>query len=253
MKKGIKILQIIAIIILIAIICALGYGYYKKATEKNQNPIVTMEIKDIGTIKLELYPDKAPNTVANFIKLANNGFYKDLTFHRIVKDFMVQGGDPEGTGSGAPKLSNLKEGAEEKNYAIKGEFVLNKFNKNNIQFEKGVIAMARSDYSSMGLTEEGYNSAGSQFFIMTKDGTNLNGQYAAFGKVIDGWDVLDKLNETEVKPAEDENSEASSPVNPPVISNISVETYGVDYGEPETIEPFDYNSYINQLYGGSIN
>ena len=111
--------------------------------------------------------------------------------------------------------------------------------------------MARSDYSSMGMTEEGYNSAGSQFFIMTKDNANLNGQYAAFGKVIEGWDVLDKLNETEVQPAENEGSEASTPVNAPVITNIRVETNGVDYGEPETLKPFDYSSYMNQLYGGS--
>ena len=117
--------------------------------------------------------------------------------------------------------------------------------------------MARSDYSSMGLTEEGYNSAGSQFFIMTKDNASINGQYAAFGKVIEGWDVLDKLNETEVKPAEESDSsssssEASTPTNPPVITSIKVETNGVDYGMPETMEPFDYTSYMNQLYGGSM-
>lgn len=251
MKKGKMIIELIAILIVIVLIGVIGFGYYKKETNNTQNPIVTMEIKDLGTIKLELYPDKAPNTVANFIKLANNGFYDGLTYHRIVKDFMVQGGDKEGTGSGSPTLGDLKGEENDEKYSIKGEFVQNGFNKNDIRFEKGVIAMARSDYSSMGMTEEGYNSAGSQFFIMTKDNANLNGQYAAFGKVIEGWDVLDKLNETEVKPAESEGSEASTPVNAPVITSIKVETNGVNYGEPETMKPFDYSSYMNQLYGGS--
>lgn len=251
MKKGKIIIELIAILVVIVLIGVVGFGYYKKATENKQNPIVTMEVKDLGTIKLELYPDKAPNTVANFIKLANNGFYDGLTYHRIVKDFMVQGGDKEGTGSGSPTLGDLKGEGNDEKYSIKGEFVQNGFNKNDIRFEKGVIAMARSDYSSMGMTEEGYNSAGSQFFIMTKDNANLNGQYAAFGKVIEGWDVLDKLNETEVQPAENEGSEASTPVNAPVITSIRVETNGVDYGEPETLKPFDYSSYMNQLYGGS--
>ena len=251
MKKGKIIIELIAILIAIVLIGVIGMGYYKKGTAKTQNPIVTMEVKDLGTIKLELYPDKAPNTVANFIKLANNGFYDGLTYHRIVKDFMVQGGDKEGTGSGSPTLGDLKGEGNDEKYSIKGEFVQNGFNKNDIRFEKGVIAMARSDYSSMGMTEEGYNSAGSQFFIMTKDNANLNGQYAAFGKVIEGWDVLDKLNETEVQPAENEGSEASTPVNAPVITSIRVETNGVDYGEPETLKPFDYSSYMNQLYGGS--
>lgn len=251
MKKGKMIIELIAILIAIVLIGVIGMGYYKKGSTKTQNPIVTMEVKDLGTIKLELYPDKAPNTVANFIKLANNGFYDGLTYHRIVKDFMVQGGDKDGTGSGSPTLGDLKGEENDEKYSIKGEFIQNGFNKNNIRFEKGVIAMARSDYSSMGMAKEGYNSAGSQFFIMTKDNANLNGQYAAFGKVIEGWDVLDKLNETEVKPAESEGAEASAPVNAPVITSIKVETNGVDYGEPETMKPFDYTSYMNQLYGGS--
>lgn len=253
MKKSI---QLISIIILIAIIGGLCFGYLKKSTQKTTNPIVTMQIKDLGTIKLELYPDKAPNTVANFIKLSNNGFYNGLTFHRIVKDFMAQGGDIEGTGKGSITLGKLKGDDNEEKYAIKGEFVQNGFEQNDIRFEKGVLAMARSDYSQMGMAKEGYNSAGSQFFIMTADKASLNGSYAAFGKVIEGWDVLDKLNETEVKPVDSENGdssqEASEPLNPPVIESVTVETNGVDYGMPETMEPFDYSAYINQLYGGTV-
>lgn len=247
-----KIIMIVAIILIVVLTGFVGYTIYQKVTFKKQNPIVTMEIEGIGTMKLELYPDQAPNTVANFITLANRGFYDGLTFHRIVKDFMVQGGDKDGTGSGSPTLSAIEDGASEtENYAIKGEFVQNGFNKNTIRHEKGVISMARSDYSQMGLYEEGYNSAGSQFFIMTGDNATLNGYYAAFGKVIEGMEILDKLNETEVTTADEtEGAEASKPVNPPVIKSVRVDTFGVDYGKPETVKPFDYNSYLQQMYSG---
>lgn len=247
-----KIIMIVAIILIVVLTGFVGYTIYQKVTFKKQNPIVTMEIEGIGTMKLELYPDQAPNTVANFITLANRGFYDGLTFHRIVKDFMVQGGDKDGTGSGSPTLSAIEDGASEtENYAIKGEFVQNGFNKNTIRHEKGVISMARSDYSQMGLYEEGYNSAGLQFFIMTGDNATLNGYYAAFGKVIEGMEVLDKLNETEVTTADEtEGAEASKPVNPPVIKSVRVDTFGVDYGKPNTVKPFDYNSYLQQMYSG---
>lgn len=247
-----RIIMIIAIILVIVLIGLVGYTIYQKATFTKQNPVATMEIEGLGTMKIELYPDQAPNTVANFITLANRGFYDGLTFHRIVKDFMVQGGDKEGTGSGAPTLSDIKDdGSTTDTYAIRGEFVQNGFNQNTLRHEKGVISMARSDYSQMGLYEEGYNSAGSQFFIMTGDNASLNGYYAAFGKVIEGMDVLDKLNETEVTTSEDSSdSEASTPVNPPVITSVRVDTFGVDYGATETVTPFDYNSYIQQLYSG---
>lgn len=249
-----KIIMIVAIILIVVLTGFVGYTIYQKVTFKKQNPIVTMEIEGIGTMKLELYPDQAPNTVANFITLANRGFYDGLTFHRIVKDFMVQGGDKDGTGSGSPTLSAIEDGASEtENYAIKGEFVQNGFNKNTIRHEKGVISMARSDYSQMGLYEEGYNSAGSQFFIMTGDNATLNGYYAAFGKVIEGMEVLDKLNETEVTTADETEgaeAEASKPVNPPVIKSVRVDTFGVDYGKPNTVKPFDYNSYLQQMYSG---
>jgi len=249
-----KIIMIIAIILVIVLIGLVGFTIYQKATFKEQNPIATMEIEGLGTMKIELYPDQAPNTVANFIRLANRGFYDGLTFHRIVKDFMAQGGSPDGTGSGVPTLSAIEDGGSTtEKYAIKGEFVQNGFTQNTLRHEKGVISMARSDYSQMGLYEEGYNSAGSQFFIMTSDdGANLNGSYAAFGKVIEGMDVLDKLNQTEVTTSTDESgspdAEASTPVNPPVIKSVKVDTFGVDYGVPETVKPFDYQSYMQQLY-----
>ncbi len=248
--KAKRIIMIIAIILVIVLIGLVSYTIYQKQTVNISNPIATMEIEGLGTMKIELYPDQAPNTVKNFITLANRGFYDGLTFHRIVKDFMVQGGDKDGTGSGSPTMADLKDGGSDtENYAIKGEFVQNGFNQNTIRHEKGVISMARSDYSQLGLYEEGYNSAGSQFFIMTEDNSSLNGYYAAFGKVIEGMDVLDKLNETKVEKAED-GEEASTPVDPPVIKSVRVDTFGVDYGEPETVTPFDYNSYLQQLYSG---
>ena len=146
--------------------------------ESDENPVATMVVeyvdesgnKEEGTIKIELYPDKAPITVANFINLANNKFYDGLTFHRIVDKFMIQGGDPKGNGTGGASLSDLnknvqKGSSEDYNYSIKGEFSKNNIS-NKIKFEAGTIAMARSDYSSLGLAEDGYNSACSQFFII---------------------------------------------------------------------------------------
>lgn len=166
-----KVILIIATIILIAIIAILCVGYVKKATTKVQNPIVTMEVENYGTIKIELYPDKAPNTVKNFVKLANNGFYNGLKFHRVIKDFMIQGGDSNGDGSGNAKLKDLYGNDNEDAYSIKGEFNANGFSKNDLNLTQGTIAMARADYTaySPALAKQSYNSAGTQFFIMTTD------------------------------------------------------------------------------------
>lgn len=251
MKKSKKIIMIIAILLLIAVIGVLVYGYIRKATQKVQNPIATIEVEGFGTMKLELYPEQAPNTVANFIALANHGFYNGTTFHRIISDFMIQGGDKNGDGTGMPTLADIGAGGEE-DYTIKGEFVVNGDYNNTIRHERGVISMARSDYSQLGLYEEGYNSAGSQFFIMTEDNSQLNGQYAAFGKIIEGYDVLDKLAAVEVK-AEEEGGEESTPVEAPKITKIEVDTFGVDYGMPETQEPFDYQAWFMQNYGIDLN
>lgn len=262
MKKTSRIIMIVAIIVLIALIGYIGYGIYQKFTYKPQNPIATMEVEGFGTMKIELYPDMAPNTVNNFITLSNRGFYDGLTFHRIISDFMIQGGDKEGTGKGSPTLDDLKDNGGKDNYAIKGEFSINGYAKNTLRHEKGVISMARSDYSQMGLYEEGYNSAGSQFFIMTETNSSLNGKYAAFGKVIEGLDVLDKIKVVEVKSASEgnnENSEGSgdaeksTPVNPPVIKSIRVDTFGKEYGEPKTIKPFDYSKWLSETYGFDMN
>ncbi len=254
-----NILLIILIILVLGAIAFLGYGYYEKLQSKDsQNPIATIEVENFGTIKVELYPDKAPNTVDNFITLANNGFYDGLTFHRISKDFMIQGGDIKGDGSGSPTLSainkNIEQGStQDTEYNIEGEFIANGYKTNNIRHERGVISMARQDYSSLGssIVKEGYNSAGSQFFIMTQNNTSLDGLYAAFGKVTEGMDIVDKISSVEIDKSEDEASE--KPVEAPVITSIRVETFGKNYGIPKTKEPFDYTSYIMKRYRSSGN
>ena len=254
MKKVKSILWIIALILVILLIAGIGYGYYRKATMEVKNPIATMEVENFGTIKIELYPELAPQTVSNFITLANRGFYDGLTFHRIVKDFMIKGGDKEGTGQGSAKIKDLKDDGEDVAYTIKGEFIANGVD-NNLKFDEGVIGMARSDYMqySSSLKDESYNSGSSQFFIITKNNTSLNGYYTSFGKVIEGMDIVHKLEEVEVKAddnaAESGNTEVSTPVNPPKITSIKVDTYGVDYGLPETLTPFDYMSWMYSQYG----
>ena len=158
------------------------------------NPIVTIKIKGMGDIKAELYPDIAPITVDNFIKLAGGGFYNGLTFHRIIPGFMIQGGDPEGTGMGGP------------GYSIKGEFLSNGF-PNSLNHSRGVLSMARSMMP---------DSAGSQFFIMHEDAPHLDGEYAAFGKVIEGIETVDKIASVKT----DYNDR---PLEPVVIEIMTVE------------------------------
>jgi len=173
-------------------------------TKENKDlPVATITVDGYGIIKAELYPEIAPNTVNNFIDLSSKGFYDNLKFHRIIKDFMIQGGDPKGDGTGGP------------GYSIEGEFTSNGF-ANSLKHTKGVLSMARS---------QDPNSAGSQFFIMTKEAPHLDGEYAAFGKVISGLDVLDKIESVKTgsndKPKEDV-----------IIKSITVDTKGIKYKEP---------------------
>ncbi len=266
----------IALILILVMLGGLVYGYYKKQNLNIANPVATLEVENFGTIKIELYPDLAPETVSNFITLANNGFYNNLTFHRVVKDFMIQGGDPSGDGTGSPTLADLynnddesatykySDGQEAKStdsYAIKGEFVANGYNKNTLNLTEGTIAMARNDYTSYSatLSEESYNSASSQFFIMTSnDYTNLSGYYAGFGKVIEGMDVVKDIANVECKAASEDteqtetstvDQEVSTPVESVVIKSVTVETNGVDYGMPDIIKPFNYTEWLYDLYG----
>ena len=265
MKKAGIVITIIALLVVIVLIGGTCYGYYKKLTEEIKNPIVTMEVEGYGTIKLELYPKMAPNTVANFVTLANNGFYNGTMFHRVVKDFMIQGGGyiiedvtDEKTGE-TKKESNIKtvtlgdlgiEGDKAKDaYSIKGEMLANGYN-NTLKHEEGVISMARADYTSYSstLTEESYNSATSQFFIMTGRSTYLDGGYTAFGRVIEGLDIVHKIEGVEVEKTEEEGDEESTPVNDIFIKSVTVDTLGVEYDKPETLEPFNYYLwYLDKL------
>nr|WP_307991478.1 peptidylprolyl isomerase [uncultured Niameybacter sp.] len=163
-----------------------------------ENPIVTLSIKDYGTVEIELYPEKAPNTVNNFVSLVNEGFYEGLTFHRIIEGFMIQGGDPEGVGTGGP------------GYSIAGEFAKNGYSGNDLIHTKGVISMARA---------QNPDSAGSQFFIMSADSPHLDGQYAAFGQVISGIEIIEALEKVET-------GSMDKPVEPVIIEKITVDTHG---------------------------
>lgn len=167
-------------------------------------PIVTMTMEGGDEVTIELYPDIAPNTVNNFISLIESDFYDGVIFHRVIPGFMIQGGDPDGTGMGGP------------GYSIKGEFNNNDFG-NNLEHEVGVLSMARS---------QDPNSAGSQFFIMTEDSPNLDGEYAAFGKVLEGMDVVNEIVESET----DQNDK---PVEDQVIESMTVDLKGYEAEEPE--------------------
>lgn len=170
-----------------------------------KNPIVTIEMENGDLIKIELYPEIAPNTVKNFISLVNKGYYNGLIFHRVIKGFMIQGGCPQGSGTGGP------------GYSIKGEFAQNGF-ENNLKHTAGVISMARSMMP---------NSAGSQFFIMHQDSPHLDGAYAAFGKVVEGMDVVNKI-------AEVRTDFSDRPLEVQRIKSATVDTFGVEYDAPET-------------------
>ena len=170
------------------------------------NPIVTIEMEGGGVIKAELYPDAAPNTVNNFISLIQKGFYDGLIFHRVIPEFMIQGGDPDGIGSGGP------------GYSIRGEFSQNGV-ENNLPHTRGVLSMART---------EDPDSAGSQFFIMVDDAPHLDGGYAAFGKVIEGMETADAI----VNARRDWNDR---PRQDQRMKKVTVDTQGVDYPEPETV------------------
>ncbi|MCR5002539.1 MAG: peptidylprolyl isomerase [Lachnospiraceae bacterium] len=170
------------------------------------NPIVTITMNTGDVIKAELYPEIAPNTVNNFISLINKGYYDGLIFHRVIKGFMIQGGCPDGTGTGGP------------GYSIRGEFSQNGFS-NDLKHDEGVLSMARTMMP---------DSAGSQFFIMHKRSPHLDGAYAAFGKVTEGLDVVDRIANTST-------DFSDRPTEPQIMKKVTVDTFGVTYPEPDTL------------------
>lgn len=190
------------IFLIISLILLTGCG------KRVENPIVTMEISDYGTIKIELYPKYAPNTVANFVNLVESGFYNDNTFHRLVPGFVLQGGDPDGDGTGGP------------GYTIKGEFSENGYGKNTLKHDKGVVSMARTNMP---------NSAGSQFFIVLDDTetvhASLDNKYAAFGKVIEGMDIIENIE----KNATVKDNQTGKLKKNITIKKATVDTFGKEY------------------------
>ena len=212
MKKIIVLL--LAALLLCTLACAKGTPATEQKTETKEeiqvdktHPVATITMKDGGVIQFEMYPETAPESVKNFISLANSGFYDGLIFHRVITGFMIQGGDPKGNGSGGP------------GYCIKGEFAVNGV-KNDISHVRGVVSMARRSMP--------YDSAGSQFFICHADSTFLDGQYAAFGRVISGLDVVDKIAKTTT-------DSKDKPYKDQIMQTVRVETWGVEYGEPEKL------------------
>jgi peptidyl-prolyl cis-trans isomerase B (cyclophilin B) len=181
----------------------------KEGKKDMSNPIVTIEMENGDVIKVELYPEIAPNTVNNFVALISEGFYDSTLFHRVIPGFMIQGGDPEGTGMGGP------------GYSIKGEFTSNGF-QNNLKHSRGVLSMARAMKP---------NSAGSQFFIMTEDSPHLDGQYASFGKVMEGMEAVDKIvnvsRDRNDRPAEDQR-----------MKKVTVDTFGIKYDDVIKVKGF---------------
>ena len=207
---------LLGLLMLCSLACAKGATPSAAAAESTEtkeetnvdktHPIATITMKDGGVIELELYPEIAPESVKNFISLANSGFYDGLIFHRVIAGFMIQGGDPDGRGTGGP------------GYCIKGEFSANGV-KNDLSHLRGVISMARA---------QPFDSAGSQFFICHADSQFLDGQYAAFGKVTSGLDVVDRIAKTTT-------DSRDKPYKDQIMETVRVETWGVEYGEPEKL------------------
>lgn len=199
-------LGIVVLLTAAALVAVPASHVYAAEEAEVRNPLVTMDLGEIGVIKVELFPDVAPNTVNNFISLVQAGFYDGVIFHRVIPGFMIQGGDPTGTGMGGP------------GYSIRGEFSQNGF-ENSLKHERGVISMARTSVP---------DSAGSQFFIMVADHPHLDGSYAAFGRVVEGMEVADRI-------ASVQRDRMDRPFEDQRIEKIIVDTFGTAYPEPEKL------------------
>ncbi len=211
MKK--RAVFVAALLLLPLVLAGCGKTAAQEEPMSEQNPVATITMQNGGVIKVELYPDVAPNTVKNFIHLANSGFYDGVIFHRVIEGFMIQGGDPDGAGTGGP------------GYRIRGEFSNNR-HENDLSHQRGVISMARQ--GNPYVPASAYNTAGSQFFIMHADNDFLDGDYAAFGKVVEGMDIVDAI-------ASCATDASDRPLEEQAMESVRVETFGVDYGEPERI------------------
>lgn len=258
MKK--VLLSVLIVLVMVAIVFV-GVGLVRNKTYKPQNPVATIQFEGYDKpVKVELDPQSAPNAVANFVKLANSGFYSN--FKMDIEENRISGNQE----NEKAKLSKIMENPEKDYvYGVKGDFLVNGFD-NLIKHEKGIIAMEREDYSYFGLNEEGYNSANSNFDLITGKVEGMDGYYAAFGRVVEGMDVLEAIAATRVEKTEEETTETEhnhedgetheeeDKENKIVITSISVDTFGIDYGMPEYVN-YDENyakveAIYSQYFGG---
>ena len=272
-----KVQFIIWTIIAVLIVALLGwyaYSYISMKTGGNIHPEVEIEFENYGTVKFELYPEYAPNTVANFIKLAESGYYNDKVMYGKDSLCLYFGRNQDGEITEPTTETIEYKTAEPFTYAIKGEFIANGFTQNTLRHEKGVISLIRNNYTEYfsSLYEESYNSGNSQIGIMmSDDAVNLNGVYAGFGKVVEGMDILEEIynnaevaaastNDEETKVEAEEATEKAAEddgaikefTNYPKVVSVKIDTHGIDYGMPEVLEAFDYTTFINN-YMSSMN
>lgn len=273
MKNFKKIIAVVLVLALIAATVATVINIVLAKNDKKHNPVVTMEIEGYGNVKLELDPEAAPNTVKNFIRLAQRGYYNGKTFSDVQEGLVVGGLDDvsgeEKKEMVAPKLSDIKDGIaenEDKEYSIPGEFI-EKGHKNMLSHQRGVISMTRTTYNDYqqeiamiqmigysdyinGVVDKMYDSQAAGFFILTEDEIGYDGTYSAFGRVVDGMDIIDTISKLELEKNTDSDGKETTGtgiVNAPVIKNVTVDTYGVDYGIPETESAYDFEAIFNFL------
>ena len=269
MSKKVQVtIWIIIAIIAVLLLGVVSYGIVMNGISKPIHPEVTFEIENYGVVKVELYPEYAPNTVTNFIKLVEKGYYNNKILYGKDEVCMYAGRDTEGNAIN-PKISLIDDSIEagtdaDYEYTIPGEFVVNGYEQNTLRHEKGVISLIRNDYTQYvaSLSKESYNSGNAQIGIMMSDSaTTLNGVYAAFGKITEGMDVLEKIyNEVEIKhpeATEDGNQPAETDIqafaNAPVKKSATVNTNGIDYGMPITEKAFDYSAYLYNMMSSYYN
>lgn len=261
-KKVTLVLWIVIALLTLGLIGLNVYNLYLAKTEKVVHPEISFEIENHGTIKMELYPEYAPNTVSNIIKLAEKGYYNDKVIYGKDEFCLYVGRNSEGEAEN-PKASlindKIESGSEsDYEYTIPGEFLVNGFEYNELRHQKGVVSLMRSEYSQYfsELADESYNSGNAQMGIMMKDTPSLNGAYAAFGKITEGLDILEKIYNTEkikvAEPTEEGGEVTEEPLKVfeayPVIKSATVNTFGNDYGMPYTMEAFNYDEYVNQFF-----
>lgn len=255
-NKHQKILLILVAVALLTICVVLIVQYIRSLVQEVKNPILTLEIENYGNVKIELYPEYAPNTVKNIIKLVENGYYDGKVLYGTDEISVYAGRNTEGE-IDYPKLSILDKNVSEDDdyeYEIDGEFVANGYEENTLRHEKGIVSMIRADYTQVlgnTLKEQSFNSGSSQFTILTKDASNLNGMYAAFGKVIDGMEKIEEIYSLEKEVVETEEETQTSSIekfaNMPKITKATVDTFGINYGYPNVHEAFDYDAYLQQV------